>query len=299
LSFEIAERAFGAYANELIEKCINYIASHTDSNPPYLILTPQEDSSTSRIELKADFRHTLAFGVILARANRNIDYLRICVELALARQYADGGWPPGEGETISELYSAMYAVELLTLCDGLKDFASDNRNEIIKARDNGIRWLMSNVSSERLWHSGVLKTSWDGIWATSWILHRLSPISNGAVQGWTNCLGSACDQMIRKTLEPQLLEDSPNLQRFRVEARVAAAITVAVRSLKLSTLTSVMIEDYLKDWKRRTLYVLNTLPDNEMDLATSLFLIEALIEREELTFWGSQVHGVINIDTSK
>jgi hypothetical protein len=138
---------------------------------------------------KPDFRHTLAFGVILARFEKREAHVAHYRQLALRKQRKDGGWPKGQGPTKSELFSAIYAIELLDLCiaNGRLNPRSCRATE--RARDRGREWIAALPRWRGLWTCGVLNDIGplcDAVVATSWVLRR----SVTALDGCKGSLGS-------------------------------------------------------------------------------------------------------------
>jgi hypothetical protein len=70
--------------------------------------------------------------------------------------------------------------------------------------------------------------------------------------------------------------DNP-ADQLRVEARVAAALTLALRGKIANELTHEKIPGWLNQWESRFLKSLSSLPSRECDLATATFACRALL----------------------
>ncbi len=173
-STELALKAFGNDAESRIDGCLKWGLSRTQSESPFLMLVEGTEPITSKTEVKTDFRHTLALSIILARTRKHINHLKHYLQLTLDLQRDDdGGWPPGEGITVSEVFTVFYAAEFLTLCNLIEDIPKEMRRKAVLARDKGIDWLINDADQNKLWKSGVLDYPWDSLLSTAWVLRRL------------------------------------------------------------------------------------------------------------------------------
>jgi hypothetical protein len=288
---ELALASFGSAADSRIERCISWGVARAEREPPHRFLVEVRDPSDYEVErLKPDFRHTLAFGVILARARKHYSYLKSHLELVLARQEGDGGWPPESAAATSPVFTAFYAVELLHLALSDPAIPERIRTAIPAARANGLRWLMEHRGPDGLWSSGVLRAfAWDGVFATAWVLHRLACTAEVPVAGWRHCLQEAMFVMIQHALEPQTWAGSTEAQRYRVEARVAAAVCRARRMSQLSARSREAARLYQGSWSARAANWVNQLPPEEMDVSTAAFLVWGLVSEEHLPDLGRAV----------
>ncbi len=276
ISTELALKYFGNLSESRIDGCISWALSNTQNNYPRFIIAEFIDPITSLMIKKPDFRHTLAFAIILARTGKLFPLLKEYLQVVLETQRDDGGWAPGEGVTISELFTVLYGLELLHLCSQNDNLSAIEIRHCINSRDRAALWFINNSTDDGLWVSGVMKEySWDDIVSTAWVLHRIANI-NISISGWDECIVSAAHTMItRARLQEQWIH-TPDIQRFRVESRIAAA---TVKILKLNFLPYDIEEHlnlYLNNWKRKTASFLRGLPDSELDLSTVLFCLEGL-----------------------
>jgi len=288
---ELAFAAFGDAADSRVERCISWGVARAERQPPHRIVVEVRDPITFRVlEVKPDFRHTLAFAVVLARARRHYSYLESHLRLVLQLQRNDGGWPPDSVATTSEVFTAFYAVELLHLAESDLAIPQTIRDGVPAARGRGLNWLMQNRGPDGLWLSGVLTTfAWDGALATAWILHRLSQTSNLPVDGWRACLDDALFAAIQQALDPQTWAGSTEAQRYRVEARIAAATSRARRIAGLSARSRDAARLYLGSWTERSEDWVGRLPSDEMDVGTAAFIIDGIVPGEQLRELGSRV----------
>ena len=233
--------------------------------------------------VNSDFRHTLAFAVILARAKKQYSYLEPYLTLTLESQLSDGGWPPGAGVTLSEVFTVLYAVELLDLASADDALAPEIREDALLARDRGFGWLSAHRGRNGLWESGVLSEyPWDGVLTTAWIVHRLCPTWRVQVLGWRTCLEQVLSNMLRQSLDERTWNRSDTFERQRVEARVAAAAARAERAVELAPRSKDLVRVYLSAWRDRATMWARDLADSDLDLATAVFLLCGLYETAEL-----------------
>ena len=294
-STELALKAFGDFANARIDGCINWGLSRTQPEPPFLMLVEGTEPITSKTEIKTDFRHTLALSIIIARAQKHLNHLKHYVQLTLDLQEDDGGWPPGEGVTVSEVFTVFYAAELLTLCSQINELSKEMRQRAVLARDKSIDWLIRNANKNKLWKSGVLNYPWDPHFSTAWVLRRLLPLKEISSKSWVHCANQALHSMVLGALDPSTWSTTNDLQRFRVEARIASATTISTRTLELDDIVTERVAAYLKVWRQRTERILLDISDEELDLSTVLFLVDSLIEPSKLKQWGNKV---LKMDTA-
>jgi hypothetical protein len=288
---ELALAAFGNEADSRIDLCISWGFGQAEKRPPHRILTVvTEPIHDEEIEVKTDFRHTLAFAIILARARKQYGYLEAHLRLALTMQQADGGWPSDSITTVSPVFTAFYAVELLHLASSDSDIRADIRNAIPAARAGGIRWMMDHRESDGLWTSSVLRNfAWDHAFTAAWVLHRLAPTVDVRVEGWRRCLDDATFTMIQQALDPKTWEEVNETQRHRVESRIAAAASRMGRILGLSSRSKDAVRLYMNSWTQRAKGWLRRVRFEEIDVGTAAFLIYALIPEESLRELGREV----------
>lgn len=282
LSTQFASENFGNLASTRVNKVINWCMSRTQSEPPHYFQVHQVDAITSQIYLEPDFRHTIAFAIILTRLKKNKLFVNSYISLVLDTQnVGDGGWPAGRGTTVSEIFTVMYAIEFLWLCSSDSFNPKEINLKINTALKNGIEWLIKNVNKDSLWYSGVLSEYlWDGISTTAWILHRLSAININI--NWESNMNNAVEAMLKKATNPKIWTRSSDLQRFRVEARVAASLIISKNNFNISDQLGKRVDIYLTEWKQRAINELTKLNETDMDLATALFLVDALVDNTEL-----------------
>jgi len=79
------------------------------------------------------------------------------------------------------------------------------------------------------------------------------------------------------------------ITQFRVEARVAAALTWAIKVMVVSPLLRDRIETWLYQWERRFLTTIQYLPFKECDLATATFAARTLLNGKEYQETGERV----------
>lgn len=273
ITTEWAAEIFGPVSLRKTDACIAWAMARRGSAPPHLLEGEIRDSRTSRVIRAPDFRHTLAFGIILARSGRLPETLSKYLEYALDHQSADGGWPPGEGVTVSETFTVCYAAELLELCCANKQLAGETRDQCLHSGRRAVEWLIRNRDETGLWRSEIVDAAWDELWATAWIVMRLAGIRAIGVPGWGECIAKATVQAIERASAANTWSGADILQRFRVEARVGAAISAAMKSDCLGRGAHERAEIYQAAWRARSMRVGLQMAPEEWDLATALFFL--------------------------
>lgn len=283
---ELALEVFGEGAKSRIDGLITWALARSSSNPPYLIEGKQVYLDTSEEKVVPDFRHTLAFAIILVRSGHMMDRVKTYLRYTLDEQNADGGWPPGKGRTISEVFTVLYATEFLTLCGMRNEIDQNIISNALRSRDRALGWLALSVDEEGLWNSGVLgHFSWDNVFTTAWVLHRLALIDITSERSWSYRVAESALNMIRKVGQPKTWHGTDELQRFRVEARVAASAlrVLAISSRNLPGLPPLEpVESYLRDWRRRARAFAPKVAEQDWDVATAAFILESLFSNKEM-----------------
>jgi hypothetical protein len=67
---ELALKIFGNKANSRIDGCVTWAQANALASPPHLLKGTHSYSSDSREEIVPDFRHSIAFAIILARTGK-------------------------------------------------------------------------------------------------------------------------------------------------------------------------------------------------------------------------------------
>jgi hypothetical protein len=287
VSVKFALKAVGEKARPQIQTCVGHISRLLERKPPYFVLTPDEESITSRVKLKRDLRHTIAFADILAYTDSNNSLLKNYIRLILRLRKPDGGWAPDEIEESSELMTVTYAVDFLSICLKKRHLLLIDKR-MKEVRDGGIAWLMANADEESMWRYGAFESPWERPLATAWILYYLIDSTSGASNEWKRFLASGLSNTVRVTAEASTWVGTSPLQRFRVESRVAAAATISLRTLEVNSHDREIINDYLDLWRRYGETYLKSLDSDEWDLSTVIYLAESLVPCKELGFWGER-----------
>lgn len=276
---------FGTTAISRIEACINWALLKTQKEQPFLLQVEIFDPRTSKKELKSDFRHTLALSIILSMSHKKPTYLNEYIKYTLNLQRTDGGWPPGTGITISEVFTVSYAIELLVLNlhnDNLDHKVKDKLEDSIVSATN---WLINNTTNNMLWESGVLKKEypWDAVVTTAWMLRRLLPLNLERFSSeWNNKINLIIQSLINTCTKDNIWIKSDPLQKFRVESRIAAAINEAINHNYCIEILLELASSYILDWKSRTRKVMESISFDNFDLSTALFLAKPLIGLDNL-----------------
>jgi len=266
-----------------IDGCVSWALVHRQQGSPYLQVVDLFDPITSEISKKPDFRHTLAFAFILARTRNLLSDDEDYIELTLKMQQSDGGWPAAIGDTVSEVFTVTYAAKYLDLCCNDNRIPAPTRNHCLASRDTAILWLINSAKPTGLWSSYVLKElDCSDLATTALLLNYLAPITDTSIPEWDVCLSSVTEKMISKSLKPESWRGASPLQRFRVEARIAGAVAVLLRKRSVTPYLQNKGRIYLNGWWNEWRVFAEKLSDNEWDLMTAIFILEALHSREEL-----------------
>lgn len=288
IAADLALRAFEGEASERLDGCVAWALGRRQKDEPYYILSEQLNPVSSAIELKPDFRHTLAFAVLLQLTGRCPEYLAEYIAGAVNGQQPDGGWAPGSGMTVSEVFTVLYATELMHGASCAESCSDEFRRRARDARDRALEWLARHRNQDQLWESRVLKEyRWDGVLGTAWVLHRLSEIA-GSSASWRAVVEASLKAMVERALDPATWAGIARDQRNRVEARIAAGAARAARA-PLSDQSCRLARTYVGGWRANAERWVTALPNEELDLATALFALDGMLSLTELKAMGTKI----------
>ena len=280
-SIELALKGFGVKAEDKIDACIKWSRSKSQKREPFLMYSEILNLNEYDTKTETDFRHTLALAIIFALTQKEDERLEQYVALMFDPEYKDGDiWIAGKGKTTSPVFTAIYGIELLTHCISntriLKKFPE---KKLIDSRDRAVKWLVNDFNNNGLWKSNVMKYNWDCLFATSWVLRRLTPLKID-ILSWRTCVNDALGELIYAAqLDAKIWSDSKDItQRLRVEARVASAVAVTKELLHINPAIKKDADSYLHEVNKE----LTGLIDDKLDLATALFLVDSMIEPDDL-----------------
>jgi hypothetical protein len=276
--------------NELFEKKIeynlnlnvNWAINRMQNTEPFCITLPKRNENNEIEKWVVDFRHTIAFGIINARVYRSSIHIENCLRLVLKEQLEDGGWLAGEGDTKSNIFSALYSIEFLSLCKAIFKNKS-YETEIDSALNRGLNWLINNYY-DCGWNTNVLNNKFEKTWASSWVVFRLMQLDDlNLNQQWESFLAE-----ILKTFE--YIDNSKVYKKskmaFLVEIRKAAAVSIIYEKNKnyslIDEITKAKIINYLNCWKINSVQEIKKYGIENIDLASSVFLLYSIISREKL-----------------
>jgi hypothetical protein len=270
---ELATEVFGIKSQPKIRACVDWGVSRTAASPPYLLVEESLDPITGRITKKSDFRHTLALGILMTRSGTHVNHQRHYLQIALENVCGDGGWPAVLDGKESDLPATAYGVEYIA---ALSRYNWATTEGITDALRLGQEWLILSTSSDGGWSTGIFAgTSWDHVWSTAYLLPRLLDSQIPTFPEWTQAMSAAGAALLRGAY----MADYTDVHlRFRVEARIAAALTRVLQARLLSPLNQDSAESWLHEWERRYLEALKKLPAKECDLATTTFASRALLK---------------------
>jgi len=290
VSTEFAIEMFGREAAaSRIDGCVSWAISRVDPAPPHFLFAEVVDPVTYGITLRRDFRHTMALAIVLARSGRLVERLQEYLSTVLSLQKEDGGWPPGEGVTSSELFSVLYGLELSDICSRDERLEGTLRERCVRARESAAEWFLANASEHGMWASGVLQEfRWDDVVSTAWVLHRIVKV-NVQMAGWRDCIVRATRNLVERAGNPHYWTGTPQLQQFRVETRVAAACALFVEADTFPKEVRERTTLYLNNWRRRAFPLACNLSDDDWDVSTALFYLQGYESHQELRRLSSQV----------
>lgn len=269
---ELASEVFGTKAQPKIRACVDWGVSKTASSPPYLLTEDSLDPITGRITKKFDFRHTIALAILMTRSGSHLDHQRYYLQMALENVCGDGGWPAILEGKESDLPATAYAVEYLAASAGSDMTGVEGLTDTLRL---GQEWLILAASAGGGWSTGIFAgTSWDHVWSTAYLLLRLLSPQIPSFAEWSQALSDAGSALLHGAYKTDYTD--PRLQ-FRIEARIAAALSVVVQERLLPTIKQESAESWLHQWESRFLTILKELPAKECDLATTTFACRALL----------------------
>lgn len=266
-----------------INRSINWGISRAQKKPPFLMEYDEIDKITTETEKKQDFRHTISLGIILSKTRMHDMYLKEYLLHTLRAKQEGGYWLAGSGKTKSEVFTVMYVIELLVLNLNTELLSKNNRVLLKETAIEAINWLLKK-SKNGTWNSGVLdQYPWDSLFATSWILRRLVPLNLGSLYGdeWNALLNNSANMLLTKVADPGTFIGTTEIQKFRIEAKVASALIKILELNAIENLTRIQVEAYIENWKTKSTIIINKLKFEEYDLSTCIALADVFIETNE------------------
>lgn len=296
---ELALLAFGPAAKSRIEIVATWASQQCEKTAPYRMTVQVIDEITYAVqESKPDLRHTLALAIVLLRANsdqtRSAEYVR----LALQTQEKDGGWPAAGPTTSTAVFTTLYGIEVLSLAAKHPVIGTRYPRSLDCAHSLAFQWLIKNRQENGLWSTGVFDDEpWDCAVATAWILQRMIPAPAELRTKWKTCVNTATIEMMSLVESPSTWRGTTEAQRFRIEARVAAALRRVADSNFLSGVGRERVGRYLGSWTSRALGRLRDLPRAELDVSTAAFAIWGLVDENDLEALGKSILAEADIAT--
>jgi hypothetical protein len=294
ITTELAQFAFGEAANSRLEAMVSWTFQQCEKEPPFRVTAEfQNPIDFEVLAVTPDLRHTMAFAVILLRLNR--EHIRSAgyVELALSAQETDGGWPAASPTTESAVFATLYGTELVALAIRNPALPSQARRQLPNARRDGVAWLLRNRSSRGLWSTGVFRDrAWDCAVATAWVLHRMLPVPRALQDEWQSCVRLAVSELVRLCEESATWIGVSDELRFRIEARVAAALRRTLTSQLLTDSGPGTARRFLGAWSLRAEELLGEFDERQIDVGTAAFAVWAMAEPAEIERLGRSISRV-------
>jgi hypothetical protein len=283
---ELASEVFGNKSKPKIRACVDWGLSRTVASPPYLLSEDSLDPITGRITKKSDFRHTIALAILMTRSGSHVDHQRHYLQVVLENVCGDGGWPAVLDSNESDLPATAYAVEYIAALSRYDGATIEGITDTLRL---GQEWLILATSGEGGWSTGIFAgTSWDHVWSTAYLLPRLLGSQIPIFPEWSQAMSDAGTALLHGAY---MADYTDVLLRFRVEARIAAALTRVLQARLLSTFNKDSAESWLHEWEHRFLDTLKELPTKECDLATTTFASRALLKDMNYRKVGDSVLG--------
>jgi hypothetical protein len=199
------------------------------------------------------------------RAGGFADEVAYYANAVCERQQADGGWPASIGDAASDYSCTAYAIELLMALD-----PEANAQRIHHAR----QWFESVECPGGGWIHGLFDGApWERAWTVGYLVQRLAVGGVLKTPIWQSLVRRAVEAMLA---DANALSYSDNLQRWRVEARIAAGLQAAIRAGIPPAPLLLAASLWLDRWRDRAVDVATRLRDADVDLATATFLIAGL-----------------------
>lgn len=282
---ELVAEVFGSAALSKIQACVDWGINQTQHSQ-HLLAERREDGITGKLTDELDLRHTVALAILMARFGSRETLQKYYLDLVLENICKDGGWPAVLGSNESDLPSTVYVVEFLSICSRSDEVEALEINRAIRL---GQEWLILNALNEGGWATNIFRDkAWDGLWSTAYLIQRLVTTEVDDFAEWTDSIIQAFAYVLR---EAATLQYDNNRTQLRVEARVAAALSVSLRGNYLTPLLRDRTESWLNDWQIRALNTFRQVPVNEIDLGTATFAARGLLRHKEYPSLGDAILG--------
>jgi hypothetical protein len=288
---ELALLVFGCAVDNRIDSFVAWALERCEARPPFRLIEPDRDPIGYTTKNLLDLRHTLALAVVLMRAGREHDRTAEHIRLALQTQQKDGSWYPAKAtKADNALFTTLYGTELLCLAARNPLVSREALCEIARARTKAFEWLIRNRDKEGVWSTGLFQDhSWDTAVGTAWVLHRpLSPPRKLADQ-WRRCREVAIARTIQLVERRETWLGISDALRFRIEARVAAAIGRTTSCRNWSVTAAEQTARYMGAWAIRSRTTLRRLDEADIDLGTAAFVLWSLWDIDDLVPLGRSI----------
>lgn len=298
-SFDLALNVFGRKASESrITTAIGWMQAKVhrtkrESPPlqyngkdfcPY-IYRGKISNDINKYEMETrDFRHTYAYAILLTMSGRMEAIADEYVFLTVNSQLPDGNWEEGDGVTQTPLITALYAIMFLRLYSQKFHSSTTAGASISHAQKDGLDWLLKQRlgDDDGLWPTGVLSGKCDKLIGTSLVLRGMSLAGNCTEADWVRGAGESIAQLVSLVFEDSTWEGILDEQRFRIEARIAAALNRCKPNWIESSGAKEEVGEYLKEWQGRAEKLIDMMDEEQWDLSTVTFLLDSLYSYDKL-----------------
>jgi hypothetical protein len=284
---ELALNIFGGAAIPKVCNCVDWGVSQIMARPPFFIQQANLEAVDGNIVYKPDFRHTVALAILMSRSGTYQNLRNEYLNTILNQILPDGSWPSIPNDEKSSLPATVYAVEFLMISQKKGEGVTPNLLDAIRHGQE----FIARSTIDGGWTAGIFPGKpWEQVWTTAYLFPRLTSEHLPVFDGWTDTLVKVAEFLLRAA--PKAVYEN-DLLRFRVEARVAAALACALGLSEIPPLLAPPINSWLNLWEHRFFETLRQIPFSECDLATATFSSRALIRNKNLS---EIAHQVLKLD---
>lgn len=289
-SVELACKAFTGEYDQKVSHLLSWVNQNIQNYPPYYMLVESWDEITGFPRGKIpDFRHTVALAVILSRVHPSDNRLNSYLKLVLDKQSEDGHWSEDGIKNSAEMYTVLYSIEFLALARHNIHIDKEYKRVASDSVTLALEWLFDSRTEENLFSGMPLTKDWEPLISSAWVIRRLSSIKMYIDQKWLDRLSATVSSILECLHHTDAMLGLSEYHKFVIQTRIASALTVYMQADLLEGVLYDKVKTYLRDWKKIVKSICNKINDRKMlelnisscediDLATSIFLIDSVLE---------------------